>query len=231
MQKDEFADLLHREEELCDELSMSLVDGPVGQMIHDPLMIQVVYSPAMNALINRQYAERRKALDKAEDDQNWERYIFVHERPYRIDALLWAIGNGLDEDSQRYWQIVGSVWMDSENIHENYASWRKLLMADIPDRISTMDPEDDRIVYNDLADTLTIYRGVGDYKYPEGMSWTLDRERAIWFANRYPRKGLKPCLIEGTISKTDVIAYFGGRSESEIVALPETVKNQKIRKL
>jgi hypothetical protein len=58
-----------------------------------------------------------------------------------------------------------------------------------------------------------------------GLSWTLDRDKAIWFAKRFsmlPR--LTPRLVEGFVHKRHVLAYFGGRKEKEIVSMHVDVR-------
>jgi hypothetical protein len=76
---------------------------------------------------------------------------------------------------------------------------------------------------------LIIYRGAHVKRGTlGGVSWTLDRERAEWFANRWARR--RPYLVEAEVLKLDVRAYFLDRNEAEIIVLPNrlvshTVKN------
>jgi hypothetical protein len=48
------------------------------------------------------------------------------------------------------------------------------------------------------------------------MSWTLDREKAIWFANRSVNRGV-PELLTAKAMKRDVHAFKNNRNEQEIV--------------
>lgn len=84
-----------------------------------------------------------------------------------------------------------------------------------------MDHDERRVLANQ-PDTFTIYRGT---EAPDGLgagfSWTLSRERAVWFARRFD-KG-EPTLITATVGRARVIAYLAGRGEEEIVVLPEHV--------
>jgi len=57
----------------------------------------------------------------------------------------------------------------------------------------------------------------------DGFSWTLDEEKARWFAARSSME--TPLLARGTVSRRDVFAYLSGRGEQEIVCLPENVHN------
>jgi len=74
-----------------------------------------------------------------------------------------------------------------------------------------------------------IYRGfIG--KRGEGLSWSLSRRKAVWFARRFSvltHLG-QPRLMTGTIKKKDVLAYFNGRKEKEIVVDPAAVRSLKM---
>lgn len=73
-----------------------------------------------------------------------------------------------------------------------------------------------------LPDELVVYRGVnrkGSYK---GLSWTIDKERAEWFASRWEWNS---AVYRATVAKADVLAYFGERSEEEIVLDSRKLKN------
>jgi hypothetical protein len=51
-----------------------------------------------------------------------------------------------------------------------------------------------------------------------GLSWTLDREKAQWSANRWLCvKRRRPILLQTVARKRDVVAYFAGRNEQKIV--------------
>ncbi len=55
----------------------------------------------------------------------------------------------------------------------------------------------------------------------------------MWFANRFAmldRFG-EPKLVTGVARKEDVLGYFTGRGESEVVIDPAKVKKQKVKEL
>jgi hypothetical protein len=163
---------------------------------------------------NKLYREKKADLAEAVAKKNWEAYIWIHEKPYRVGALTRARRKGLV--GKNYWKLVGAVWRDSENIHQNLRTWRRIWSAADLDRNAVMDKEDQEAFAN-LPDKLTIYRGT-PYPRPPGMSWTLDREKAAWFANRfYLANGAY--LLTGTIQKDDAKAVFLSDGESEVVAL------------
>lgn len=214
------------EEDLSPELTKHLREhDSLGQILHHPLIIQIPYFPGMNRLSNRQLEHKNMLLKESVASENWDRYVFVHERPYRIEALqrvLWEM-NATAPDV--VWPLIGSVWIDSENISEYFDDWLELWDQDIPNRHLCMD-DAEQAALKALPATITIYRGFGHDVASHGQSWTTDREKAVWFANRYQTHGgRQPMLATATIKKSKVIAYFLGRNESEIVVNPDDLMN------
>ena len=118
--------------------------------------------------------------------------------------------------SKDFANLFREAWITSENPNDDVnvkirtlVSWyknsnKKYLME-----------EDDFNVYNNLEDEFTIYRGVGINRNPKGLSWTMNKEKAQWFANRF---GIGGYIETAKINKKDVLAYFNSRGEEEIVA-------------
>jgi hypothetical protein len=78
----------------------------------------------------------------------------------------------------------------------------------------------------------TVYRGVagcGRARRVRGFSWTLSEERAGWFANRYALPD--PAVYQATVDADDVLFYYNGRSENEIVVLPASLRHVHAREL
>src|SRR5258705_147764 len=73
--------------------------------------------------------------------------------------------------------------------------------------------EQERSFLAGLPEEITIYRGFNG-GHGEGMSWTLDRDKAIWFAKRFRSA---PALATALAIRGDVHAFFSGRNEFEIV--------------
>jgi hypothetical protein len=210
-------DILNRKEALNPSLRPYIVSGgPLGEMMQHPLVHEVMYTPQLNALLNERFKQKTSALNHALETKNWSSVIWLHERPYRIDVLL---NNQKQMTHKQYWESAGNIWTDSENIWQNYDNWRTIWESPRPQKKYAMDLTERKQLAL-MPQIITVYRGVNGRgisknKKP-GMSWTTDKEKAEWFANRwqqFPRK-----VIEGTVNKSDVHAYFAGRGESEIVA-------------
>lgn len=224
--------LLRTKEELDPELALHLYeDGMFGPSIKHPLLFSIVHSPSMNALVNAHFRSKKKAVKEAKDKCKWPTYVWLHERAYRIDAFLdisWRL------DGPRYWDLLGQVWSDTENAWQNKVEWREALTSDLDGR-EMMSDEDVRCVFDlppekgGLLPMTRIYRGYRFDDALQGYSWTLDKARARWFANRLRQNDQPPPKIaSGFVAREHVIAYITGRDEQEIVALPEHVTELEI---
>lgn len=77
---------------------------------------------------------------------------------------------------------------------------------------------DDGVVlpHTELPEVLTLWRGALP-DYSEGMSWTSDKEEAIWFAHRLDHDEFVGHVYEITVGREVVLAKFDDRGESEYV--------------
>jgi len=76
-----------------------------------------------------------------------------------------------------------------------------------------MDKEEKQILQS-LPETITVFRGVKEKQAVESFSWTLDKDIAIWFAERFEKKGY---VYQAQIPKDKIIAYTNERGEKEII--------------
>lgn len=205
-----------------------------GTCIRHPLVYSILHPPQMNHMVNRQFEQKKLALAKAWEAKNWQSYIWLHERPWRLEAF----NNISDElDSPVYWSLLGNIWVDSENIYQNHDEWRDLL--EDPERgygEYFMDEEDRKVftlspAKGGLPNVFTVYRGFSEDGGEDGFSWTVVEQTAEFFAKRLCGSDGVPRVATGTIGKKDVIAYMTGRGEAEIVAMPENVFGIEIREL
>lgn len=195
---DDLMDFFEEEEESC------------FSMIRHPLVYAVPYIPQMNHLYNKQYLAKSEARDKAFKEENWSQYIWLHERPYRVEAFC-EIESYMDDKA--YFELLGSIWSDSENIGRNLDLWKELLFETRFTNQEYFMDEKEREAFNKLPDQLTIYRGHQGVN-KDGLSWTLSQEKAEWFANRFSADGK---VVSKTIAKDQIFAYLSGRNEEEII--------------
>jgi hypothetical protein len=84
-----------------------------------------------------------------------------------------------------------------------------------------------------LPESFTVYRGyVKGYGFDnaDGLSWTLDRNVAEFFASEMVA-GVVSTVVERVVNKQDVFAYIekNGNNEKEIIILPKQTRKRGAR--
>lgn len=208
----EIARVMNSPEPLHDDLVPYLREGVLGKQLQHPLVYQIPLTSYGYA--NAYYLQKVEDVEKALQNHKYDSFIFLHERPYRIDAFKAIEGTLTDV---QYWKLLGEIWTDTENQWQNYEDWKALIGADRPSRNYLMDEEEFNTLLA-LPDVVTIYRGAQVGINEHGLSWTLDKSKAQWFSTRIERDG-EPIVLERTVPKSEIIAYFSGRNESEVIYL------------
>ncbi len=208
--------------ELHPDLRKYVQKGPPWDMLRSPQIYEVPYSPKLNAYINYRYERRKKMLGEALMKQEWEKLFYADigliEGPYKLQMLEHY---GPLIPPERYWPILGDVWVHVENAHQQpvkalHKLWRMYKTSN--PRTLAMSP-DEVEAYNALPDELTIFRGHSRKKTRRigDLSWTLNRDVAFWFAKRFKQPEQEKCLLVGKVKKKHVWAHFTCRNEDEIV--------------
>lgn len=222
MDSDRLTKLMTEPEELHPDLVPHVTDGPLGLMIHHPLVIEMTYRKGFAGMPNASYAFKKQRSAEYLAKGEYAGYVFLHERPYRFQTFQ-DISDKIPVKA--YWPLLREVWEDSENIFENLSMWEEAWLGSVPTKV--MDKEEKK-VFKSLPAYVTIYRGVQKKSYAYGMSFTVDRDRAVWFANRWQKKGERGFLITGNVHKTGILGYLNGRGEKEIVTYYDDVENIEI---
>lgn len=180
-----------------------------GKMLRHPLLFAVPYfGEQENERLNTLFELRKAAIAEHIKERDYLSYVFTHERPYRLNALMTLYGNITTEELL---PIVLEVYTDSENISENDDDWHLLL-----EPLTGTDPWG---TVHELPDgEFTIYRGGSR----DGFSWTLDVDKAKWFANRWNQN--LP-LWQAVVTRNDVIGYYDHRGEKEVIVNPDDISH------
>ena len=198
---------------LIPELQERLDTDGKMPMIHHPLLV-IIYHEQENAYFNKLIEEKKKCLAQYIDNEDIGSYLAIHERPYRLEALIEALHSWWNPANEReYWDQVSWVYTDTEFLYNSMDQWRYLLFGDAGylDSYLMMD-EEEKKKYDSLPEYFTVYRGAKD---PDGYSWTLDKDKARWFANRW---GQDLSVFSKKVNKLeDTVAYFNSRNEEEIL--------------
>jgi len=171
---------------------------------------------------------KQKLLDEAINQQDWDKVFMLIEKPYR---LAWLEENyDLITDDEAYYEFLKDAYTQSEfpmNGFYEYEDLLKLFWHKNNPRL--MMDKDELSFYNQLPKEITIWRGVRveDELDEEniGFSYTLDKERAIWFAKRFSQDGKgRPMLIEAKVDKDKILSVFLNRGEEEVLVSPENIE-------
>lgn len=66
---------------------------------------------------------------------------------------------------------------------------------------------------------------------PHGLSWTTDYSKAEWFAHRYDTGSEEGYILKADISRSNILAYFDSRGESEVVVNVFELNKNSIEKI
>lgn len=205
--------------ELHEDLLPHLTEDGKFPMLRHPLVYSVPHSKFLNDYLNKQYELKKKAVEEAKVSGNYSAFVFLHERPHRLNAFS-EICEWLNDTD--YYQLLASIWIDSENITQQRELWQKHLLARKVVKRHFMSQED-RKVFESLPSIIKVYRGyVPQHNHRFGFSYTLDRTKAEYFANRYSNGKAKGKVAIMKIAKEKVFAYTNQRNEQEIIILPSS---------
>lgn len=187
-------------------------------MLHHPTVISIVY-PSTRWHIhetNLKFWNKVFYLRKAYLKKDVDAYLMLIERPYRIpEFIAWCLDERNKMSKKKYWEVIRWLWTDTENVYEHFNEWLALLLDFDTKEVKKMMSKEDKKTFDSLPDDFMVYRG-GEHEH---MSWTLSKEKAEWFRDRY--KGLRDCkLFEKRIKKDEVLAYINARNEEEIILRP-----------
>lgn len=144
------------------------------------------------------------------------RIIFgQHDKPERVKALYRA-RNAVPVDDLAI--LFGEVWTNSENLFQSHEELEEIIhfLRESNAAHLMMDSQErGRLRMIRQKPTTVLYRGCGEHNV-HGFSWTTSKEMAAWFANRSALDG-QPVLAKARFQSADLVAYFRGRSEKEVV--------------
>ncbi len=214
-------------------VARTLLMTPIHQTKFSPMVVQHPFTSS--GIIGILQGETFVPLDITQSEENlaeWQRQMIatineaenaykiymLTNKPYSLTFLKYAEPHLSRTD---FSQILADAWMRSEtpNCDAN-VSKAKLVAFFKQAEPSVLMTEQEREQLADLDEPVTVYRGVTSYnaKNIRALSWTLDYEKAEWFAHRYAEDGT---VYEAQINKRHILALFNGRNESEVVVDPK----------
>ena len=214
------------------EVSRILLMTDVHLTEFSPMIVQHPFT--QSGIVGMQTKEGTYLIDITESRENlskWQKFVsqqidametvngiyMIVNKPYALTFLRYVAPHLSKSD---YSTILADAWIRSENPNSDANVSRQKLVSMFKDADPTVLMDADELKeYRGLPDRVTIYRGVTSYngKNIKALSWTLDYDKAAWFAHRFGEEGT---VYEAQIAQPHVLAYFGRRNEAEVIVDP-----------
>lgn len=205
-------------------LKRALTDVGGMPFVRHPLVVGL-YHESMNAQMNGQLAYKREATAAALKGRDMHKFIALHERPFRLTALIEYMEEVKPEriEAEELAEQIVTWWADAEAPGINSESWRLLFSRYV--QASSIG------IAAKAATPGLLYRGVAGMERKPGLSWTTCRESAEWFARRSVRfnKGRKPVLYSVAPTPDEVLGFYRDRGEAEFILNPRLVVKNPTR--
>lgn len=165
-----------------------------------------------NAALLNQIAAAHKRAD-------WGAYVFAHTPQWQFDGLLGAVQNGLDGPA--YWGLLTDLWtMRGPGLNEDL--WLRLYTRDVPPGRRAAMNTAELAVFDDLPATVKLYRGARAEQM-RGLSWTLERKVAAFFAER-----VGGVVHTVQLPREALLVYYDRRKESEALVDLDALSEYRI---
>lgn len=214
------------------DLDIGMIEGlsPIRvshPFIEEGVSFNLKTGEVINLLENEEVLKKEKALRlKRMKNMSPLQIAFCVSKPYRMLYLSLAFPYLSKKERS---EIMHEVWISVENINNNVnvSQMETLKMLRNCNKKYLMGQENYE-AYENLPDTFVVYRGLQENAQEDGLSWTLSKDVAEWFASRFENNGK---IIEKTVHKTEVIAYFSDREEEEIILdIKKVLRREKAEK-
>lgn len=162
---------------------------------------EVEYDKAINR-VKKAIMERKDAFS----------ILAMVNKPYML-VFVYLVFNYLSDEDKGL--LLRYAWISSEfpnaDVNVSRDELRSMFKACKPECLME---GVDLAFYKDMPWRFTVYRGTKKENDYDALSWTLDYEKAEWFANRFGTKGK---VISKKVKRKDVLAFFNDEDESEII--------------
>lgn len=172
-----------------------------------------------NAFRDEAYINRQ--IEKIARAEKLEQCINAINKGNRFDFLNFLHKYNVITD-QECADALYSIWTMQERFYDCGMAKSKMIKFMKMAEKSLVLPDDIDKLSDDSM--ITIYRGVKENDY-KGLSWTIDKNTAIWFAKRFSYDVDKCYVFTGQLKKKDIIAFFDCRNENEVVCDYRKVKD------
>ena len=161
----------------------------------------------------------RKRLEEVIEEENLTGIMLMLNKPYRLFFLKVIQEYISNKDLGTF---LADTWQQIENISTDVnVKGTELVSLFKRAEKQTLMSDGQRRFLESLDDEVTVYRGVTNInrKNEKTLSWTLDRDVAIWVATRYSNVSDSE-IWEVTVPKKRILASFtddGKNGEGEVI--------------
>lgn len=159
--------------------------------------------------------KRKEFIDDALAENDFSHYLMIVEGP--CDLLLFQELFQNVKGHLKY-ELLTDLYTTVEYGHDGLTidMWKEALIERTSDNLDAIRGDNP---------ILTIYRGQasGSTDVTKALSWTLRFSTALFFASRYNTDDV--VLYKANVRREDVIDFFEGRNEAEVVIFPENIFN------
>lgn len=167
-----------------------------------------------------------KWFDRHVDEcKNTTSVYMLWRNPWKLTFMKYC-GEYLNK--RAYAEFLADAWVTEENpnMDANMSLKEAVQHFKRADKRYLM-TEADYLYYSNIPSEIEVFRGVSKGRVELGLSWTDNKEKAIWFMKRFKESGMgEQKLLRATIRKKDVLAYFNTRNEQEVVVDVFAIKDK-----
>jgi len=240
-----------------DTLDSFIQDSPVGQWIKHPLYnnsagnLEIKLDDSWKKMFKEKKVQdrmhtyrdyhievilmRHKHYKNALQKKDFGTALFTIDKAYRVQ---WMFENrNLFEDANVYYENLRLAYTMAEFPLSGMQKYYVKELVYFKDKPQLMMNKDERKEFKKLSKEITIYRGIkiaegnSINKHNLGFSFSLDKEKAEWFASRLLLPNDKAYLIEAKVKKKDILSLILDREENEVIADPDLITDFKISEI
>jgi hypothetical protein len=147
----------------------------------------------------------------------------------RTGAFLEWWESGEEVAIEDFYAALRLTWSTSENVYLDRELWTSLWESEAANRELLHEKfmtADERAALRSLPTEVRIYRGFsesdtgGPIPAWWGLSWTLDRDRAVWFARRFAMLHGAARIATAVVPRQEIVALLQDRGETEVIVVP-----------
>ena len=158
-------------------------------------------------LRNKEDADGYRAwIDEIAGRSNIVRLYMLIQKSYKMTWFRFVSPYLSDED---YGTMLKECWIteDNPNQDENVPIKMAIELFRRAKKDCIMTKEEQEY-YDNLPETLTLYRGVSEGRERLGLSWTDNYDVAVWYQKRFEEWGRDGIVLKAEVKKKDVLVYF-----------------------